>query len=261
MNRRVWLPALLALPAVAAFGQEGFRGPAVTGAAYSAEQVSENVQTLADGTHITHKSTVKMYRDSEGRTRTERFMAPHGADAGDGPEMIEISDPVAHVHYTLSAADKTAHKRAFAPPESGRALNAVTTGNSQLPILIRDFGAPPPPAPSGPARGAADAEGPKITSEKLGSDTMQGLLVEGTRHTTIWPAGSSMGNDRPITAVSETWLSPDLKIVVMSKHMDPRTGEHTQRLVNVSRAEPDASLFQPPADYAVTEENGEVLRH
>jgi hypothetical protein len=245
MNRRIWLPAILAPLAVAVLGQEGFRGAAVTGTPYSAEEVSENVQTLADGTHITHKSTVKMYRDSEGRTRTERFMAAPGANAADGPVIVEISDPVAHVHYTLSTADKTAHKRALAPLESRRALNAV--------------GAPPPPAPS--RRETADAEGPKITSEKLGSDTMQGLLVEGTRHTTTWPAGSTMGNDRPITQVNETWMSPDLKIVVLSKHMDPRSGEHTQRLVNVSRAEPDPSLFQPPTDYAVTEENGEVFRH
>jgi hypothetical protein len=258
MNRRIGLPAILALVAVAALGQEGFRGPAVTGAPYSAEQVSENVQTLADGTHITHKSTVKMYRDSEGRTRTERFTAALGANTADGPEIIEISDPVAHLHYTLRTADKTAHKQTMASPESRQALHPV---NSQAFALAGAFATPPPPAPSGPARGAADADGPKMTSERLGSDTMQGLLVEGTRHTTTWPAGSTMGNDRPITQVNETWMSPDLKIVVLSKHTDPRNGEHTQKLINVSRAEPDPSLFQPPADYAVTEENGEVFRH
>ena len=45
----------------------------VTGAPYSAENVSEHVQTLADGTHITSTPPgMKVYRDSMGRTRTER---------------------------------------------------------------------------------------------------------------------------------------------------------------------------------------------
>src|SRR5580658_3988838 len=45
---------------------------AVTGAPYSAEQITETVQTLADGTHITGPvQKTKFYRDSQGRTRNE----------------------------------------------------------------------------------------------------------------------------------------------------------------------------------------------
>jgi hypothetical protein len=269
MNRRIWLPAILALLVAAGFSQDTVRTqvvsagsigwsagvgfgatPVVAGAPYSAEEVDESVQTLSDGTHITHQSTVKMYRDSEGRTRTERSMAAPGANPVDGPIFIDILDPVAHVHYMLNTADKTARKQIIAPPESRRALNAATGSV-----------APPPPPPSSPARETANVESPKVTSEKLGHDTMQGLLVAGTRRTTTWPAGSMMGNDRPITAVDETWTSPDLQIVVLSKRSDPRTGETTMRLVNISRDEPDPNLFQPPADYTITEENREVFRH
>lgn len=40
---------------------------------YSAEQITEHVQTLADGTHISQTvSKVHLYRDSQGRTRTDR---------------------------------------------------------------------------------------------------------------------------------------------------------------------------------------------
>src|SRR5271154_3901401 len=42
----------------------------VTTAPYSAVQESSTVQTLADGTHISHKPAIqKIYRDSQGRTR------------------------------------------------------------------------------------------------------------------------------------------------------------------------------------------------
>jgi len=39
----------------------------------------------------------------------------------------------------------------------------------------------------------------------------------------------------------------------MSKFRDPRTGETTYRLTNLSRSEPDRSLFEVPADYTFRE--------
>ena len=61
----------------------------VKGAPYSAEQITENTQTLGDGTRIHNENAVKVYRDGEGRVRRET------------PEMISIFDPVAGVGYTL----------------------------------------------------------------------------------------------------------------------------------------------------------------
>ena len=94
-----------------------------------------------------------------------------------------------------------------------------------------------------------------MANEKLGTQTIEGVLAEGTRHTTTWPVGSQ-GNDRPISIVSETWTSPDLKVMVMNKSNDPRSGEHVQKLTNVSLGEPSASLFQPPPEYSVVDETG-----
>lgn len=80
----------------------GNRGT-VTGAPYSAEEVTEHIQTLADGTHISQPSPkVKFYRDSQGRTRTERtFPLPPGATAAgvEAPGLIEIFDPVSSARY------------------------------------------------------------------------------------------------------------------------------------------------------------------
>jgi hypothetical protein len=79
---------------------------------------------------------------------------------------------------------------------------------------------------------------------------MEGVLVNGVRSTSTIPAGQ-IGNDRPITIVTEVWTSPDLKTVVYSKRSDPRMGEQTFQLTNIVRAEPDPSLFTVPGDFKI----------
>jgi hypothetical protein len=86
------------------------------------------------------------------------------------------------------------------------------------------------------------------TVEQLGKQTMEGVNVEGTRTTSTIATGE-IGNDRPLKIVSERWYSSDLQMVVMSKQTDPRMGENSFRLINVSRTEPAAYLFQVPASY------------
>jgi len=214
-------------------GAGGIR--AVPGAPFSADEVTDDVQTLADGTHITHTFTRKVYRDSAGRTRMERPMGRPGTDGADAPTIIEISDPVAHVRYLFTTADKIVHKQSL--------------GGSLAPSQPGGTGARPRRTEPSP-----DFNRAQRTVENLGSDTMEGLPVEGRRFTTTWPAGSLMGNDGPIAIVNESWLSPELHLEVLSKTIDPRSGEHTQKLTNISRDEPDPSLFQPPADYTVTQD-------
>jgi hypothetical protein len=46
-------------------------------------------------------------------------------------------------------------------------------------------------------------------------------------------------------------------VVILSKMSDPRSGEQTQKLINISRSEPDASLFQPPPDYTIVDEKAD----
>ena len=61
--------------------------------------------------------------------------------------------------------------------------------------------------------------------------------------------------------VNETWFSPDLKETVLSKTIDPRSGENTTKLINISRNEPSADLFIPPPDYRVVDETGPFQIH
>ncbi|HUO28180.1 MAG TPA: hypothetical protein VMU80_03110 [Bryobacteraceae bacterium] len=222
MTRRV-LIALLGFTAAYVYGQGA--GPAITGQPYSADEKTETVRTLADGTHITVRSDKgRVYRDSEGRTREEQTFSPRpGTEA---TLVIIINDPIAHTRYILDPASKTGRKTS----------NEIPRANSH-------------PAP----RGQSDTPEPKTTIEKLGTETIEGVLVEGKRHTTVWPAGSKRRNDQPITEVSEAWRSPELQVLVLSKNTDPERGETTHTLTNISRAEPDPSLFQPPADCTLTD--------
>jgi hypothetical protein len=111
---------LPAPPNRAAFIQSefSFGGAVVKGAPYSAEAVTETIQTLGDGNRIIQNSSAKMYRDSEGRTRRDQSLKLIGtwAVSGEAPTMIFINDPVSGVNYNLNSNAKTAFKMMAPPP-------------------------------------------------------------------------------------------------------------------------------------------------
>ena len=94
-----------------------------------------------------------------------------------------------------------------------------------------------------------------MVKEDLGTQTLNGVTAAGTRLTRTIAAGA-MGNAEPIQIVRETWVSSDLKVPVMVKITDPRFGTTVTQLTNVARSEPDAALFQTPADYTVSKGHG-----
>ena len=96
----------------------------------------------------------------------------------------------------------------------------------------------------GPADSAA------ANKEQLGTKAVNGFQAEGVRVTRTIPAGA-IGNDKPIAVITERWYSSDLQITVLTTHTDPMMGSVTTKLVNVTRGDPDASLFQVPADYKI----------
>src|ERR1017187_6893287 len=92
----------------------------------------------------------------------------------------------------------------------------------------------------------------KPAGESLGKQMMEGVNAEGTRYVSTIEVGA-IGNDRPIQISSESWYSTDLQMVIMSKHSDPRTGDESFRVTNISRGEPAAYLFQLPVGYQIGE--------
>ena len=243
-------------------------GRAIGNQPYSAKQISEHTQTLADGTHIIQAPQETMlYRDSLGRTRTEHaFPGPPPGMAVKAPPMvmIEIVDPIAGVRYTLDSHSHVAHRMNM-PQMQPMPVAKATNGIAVQATSVQATNGVLAPVPAsrmvqtqvypGAQSAAPDVPRPEVKNESLGPDIKEGISVEGRRITTVYPVGF-FGNDRPITVINETWTSPELGMMVLSKMSDPRSGESTTRLTNVSRAEPDASLFQVPPDYTVEGEQG-----
>ena len=229
------------------------KGPAavVKGAPYSATMNNESIQTLADGNRIVQTSTGTIARDSQGRTRQDAALPAIGnLSAASAPHLVFIQDPVAGTSYTLNLTDKTAWKNPTLVAGKGAPGASVGSGT----FFIHTEGGmpplpPPPPMPAETKRLAGD-EQTEANTESLGSQTMEGVAVNGVRTTRTIPAGQ-VGNDRPISIVTEVWTSTDLKTIVSSKRNDPRMGEQTFRLTNIVRAEPDPSLFAVPSDFKI----------
>ncbi len=212
--------------------------PEVINEPYSADAVTTTVRTLADGTHIARQTMiVKMYRDSAGRTRSDRMPAAILAGGAAPPVTILISDPVAGYSYVLDTANKIARRSVIQRPQPAAVSRSVN-----LPAP------PPPPAPV--TRGSQ----PQFKTEDLGTQFMEGLTVQGRRTTVTYAAGS-IGNDRDIVTVSEIWTNTELRLMILQNRTDPRSGETTTKLENVSRAQPDPALFLPPPDYKIVDES------
>jgi hypothetical protein len=230
-------------------------GAPVSGAPYSATITNETIQTLEDGTHINQNNTGNIARDSQGRTRQDASLPAIGnLSASDAPHLVFIQDPVAQTSYTLNLTDKTAQKMpAFPPalstslPPSGGPGKFVMQMSGSVPP-----GVPPPMAITMQRTIVANGDQGQANTEDLGTQTMEGIQVTGVRTTRTIPVGE-IGNDRPISIVTEVWTSPDLKTIVYSKRTDPRMGEQTFQLTNIVRSEPDASLFTVPADFKIVD--------
>ena len=216
----------------------------VAGAPYTADAVTEHTQTLADGNRIHQTITSQVARDSQGRIRREESL-PGPASA---PHLVIIDDPIAGVHWTLNPANKTAsklpvkHVMTSAMKPAGASERGMTVSSeSGGPITIAFAG-------GAPAKNANEAN--DVAKTDLGMETIEGVSAQGTRITHTIPAGQ-VGNDQPLVITTETWMSPDLKVLVMSKTSDPRMGETIYRLTNILRAEPDPALFEVPSDYTI----------
>jgi hypothetical protein len=262
------------------------RGMTVKGAPYSADEVNETTQVLADGTRIHREIKISVSRDSEGRVRRE------------SPDNITITDPVANVTYILNPKSMTGQKLAMAEgnfmfyrtaTEGAKAgpmlstFTVTTDGDQHVSMIVngqpldekavkeamakakesgqtvtydrRTVNTHDVVGVAGPGAVGWTSATPAIrrkTGEPLGKQMIEGVNADGTRNVETIEAGK-IGNDRPIQVTNENWYSEELQMTVMTKHSDPRTGDETFRMTNIHRGEPGAYLFQPPAGYQINE--------
>jgi len=217
-------------------GFEGMHGKIVKGAPFSATATSETTSTLQDGSVLHRTFQVSMYRDSQGRSRQEATFTGFGplTASGGSKKLVMISDPVAGVHFMLDDAQKVAHKSVL-HTHGGGAPNAESS---------------PEFAGKMQERMQKEEASGLLKRESLGTQTINGVVAEGTRTTHTIPAGQ-IGNEKPLQVVSERWYSSDLQIVLKSTRTDPRFGTTTYTVTNIQRTEPAATLFTVPAEYTV----------
>ena len=246
----------------------------VTAAPYQAEEVSRSVQTLGDGTVISHESRGMIARDTQGRVREDLYQIHSGNVNGRQMDVqlqsATVGDPVAHT-MLIWTGEKTKIAMQMQLPSLPKLPNGAMSsllvapppppppGSMARPVPMLKEDAPPPegsrrvvamPDPHSPAAPLQAGSKNQVHTEELGQQSIEGVLVTGKRVTTTIPTGE-VGNDRPIVVIHEEWRSPELKILVKSIDSDPRTGEQTMELRGLVRTDPDPGLFQAPAGYQV----------
>ena len=236
-------------------------GEFVKGAPYTATATTEMTQVLADGNRIVNKSSAFLARDSEGRTRREETLSNAGPLPLSPMKMVFIDDPTTSSSYVLNMTEKTADvmKPGSAKVMAGTVSLRTADGAGQVMVA----GAGPAlesrvvtaPGPAMEPRIVTDKviQGPElgeIRRQSLGTEVVEGVNCDHLMTTQTIPAGT-IGNEQSIVITSETWASPDLHLLIMRKHSDPRFGETTYKLTNITRSEPDPSLFQLPSDFKV----------
>ena len=211
--------------------EEMHSGKVVAGAPYSAVAVTETTQTLADGTTIDRKVQANIFRDGQGRVRHETTLPVIGplVASGKSNSFVMIHDPVAGTAFILHPDTKIADQ-----------LPAPHRGQNNPGGLQDKFA----------AHIQQEIANGTVKKEDLGTQTINGVVAQGTRYTRTIPAGQ-IGNNKPISAVTERWYSADLQVVVKSTRTDPRFGSTTYTLTNIQRQEPAATLFAVPSDYTV----------
>jgi len=159
---------------------------------------------------------------------------------------MELDKALAEKMATMSEEDKVKLKEKIAQEQmtvgavaAARGAGGAAGGDGRGGMIARGSVAPVMPAGHEP-------------NTPLEHKVIEGLNVEGRKTTTTIPAGQ-IGNEQPITITSEQWQSPELGVLVFTRHSDPRTGESIYRLQNIVRAEPDRSLFMVPPDYEIKE--------
>jgi hypothetical protein len=201
------------------FGDNGLNFP-TPGMPFQAQATMHSTQHLGDGTVIVKESHIVLARDDQGRFCFET----HSIQPANHIESHTVLDPVSGRDLQWGTLSKTVTSIPI------RATSHITV--SELP-LERDASSTLPP------------DGKRVTKEDLGSKTIAGIPVVGTRTVTIIAAGN-IGNDREIVIRHEQWISPDLQLIVAESDDNPFGATRTYEITSFERSAPPETLFQAP---------------
>jgi hypothetical protein len=216
----------LLLVATAAMGQApGVFVTPIANAPFMAVVTEQRTSPQPGGTWIQLKSIHAIARNSAGVIYNESRPLVAASVSGDPPVVTShVYDPQTRMNTFIYPQQKVYTQRRLArPPRTDPPDLYATPEASTLPES-------------------------QFTQEKdLGTKTMEGLSVHGMLVTQNLPSPDQGGQD--ITVTDEYWYSADLRLNMLVKHDDPRSGSETITVTQVSRIAPDEGIFQIPSGY------------
>ena len=204
----------------------------IANAPFSAKTTTEWTRKLEDGSTVILRLDAFLARDSHGRVyRENHHFVP--ANTKDDAPMYEIHllDPVTRTQlYCLGKAYECTlteykPKTHFETTPEGSYVDDTRT----------------------------------LTRERLGTDTIDGLSVIGTRETWTTRPGAA-GNEQPLVSTREFWYSEELQTNLAVTRIDPLVGKQVIHLSHISREEPDQHLWDVPIGFRVRDLRSSVQR-
>ncbi len=203
--------------------------PPQANAPFSAIVHTTWVRTLPDGSTVTTENARVVDRDNDGRVFQERrtfVPVPNPENKQSIAYATEYDDPVEHTTYQCRLDAKICNLfPLYVPPDR------------ELPAGLQPDGTT------------------YLTRENLGTDTFAGLDVVHTRETFTFYSGS-IGNTSTILRTVDYWYSPALGVNVQVKRHDPRDGDQTLWLSDLTQTAPEAKWFQAPPDDRIIDHRG-----
>jgi len=202
----------------------------VGGLSFSAVVEQKMTQTLKDGTTFQRKTTAFIARDFRGRIHNE------------SREILSITSHREPIVLSIHIYDPETRLNTFLNPRTHIARQSTLAGKP----------------PTSPPRDWAqlglgnDQAQQNVRYEDLGTSDLNGLEVHGYRRAVTLNTKTS-GTDEPVVVTDEYWYSDELHINMLEKHSDPRTGDLSLTITQLYRNEPNADMFEVPADFKVVD--------
>jgi hypothetical protein len=184
----------------------------------------ETTRITPDGTSVSLKTTRAIARDSKGRIYKEaRRLEPATESATPPIILIDIFEPQTKTYTFIYPHSRTFWKGTLQRPPRGLADEYFYGWPTRdgLPV----------------SRSAKE--------EDLGTQTIDGMPVRGVRETkeVVDETGKWM------VETGEYWYSDDLHMNLVAKLNQPGKVSLTVTVTQITRAEPDATIFEIPSDY------------
>ncbi len=203
---------------------QGLFVPMVAGQPFRAKIEGRISRRLPDGNSVEEKYYDQEARDSAGRIYRE-VRDTVAANSDEEPTLLRstIYDPTTLLITFCLPERRTCRQTAMAPSPANDPLGASSDGRFVL------------------------------TQESLGTKTMDGLKVVGTRETRTYAAGA-FGNDKPLVTTKEFWYAPQLHFNLSVTRSDPRYGTQKLEVTELKLGDPGPEWFSIPDGYRMVSE-------